>query len=837
MNFNLDEYNGFFQREVGLEAHIPYVGIFENCLISKAGELVRTWHIEGRFFETSDTQDLNHRNNQLNSFLRSITSSQVAIYIHRVRSDDREEMNAEYGSSFGNEFAEKYMRLVTNRDLKRTDLYLTLIYSPFMNKAQKVAQKAAKRTTEQIKQDRLAALEKMKELSNKVESSLRRYYPRMLKSYYKNNVEFNEQLSFMNFLLTFQWQEIRVLKNARGVPALAYSMLGNVHIDSGEYTTEIKTATSTKYAQSIEFKEYCSYTEMGMLDELLYPNDVLPYCFIETQAFLFKSKFDAKKYLEIQKNQLRSAEDGAVAQMEELDVAINDLLDGKFSVGEYHYSLLIYADSVEECNRYTQAAAAQLQEIGFLPFISRGANMGAYLAQLPCNYKYRPRVANLTSGNFSMLAPLNNLPSGKKVGNPWGEAVLPLLTPSNQAVYFNFHDSPANTDNYNDKLLANTMIIGKSGSGKTVFLTALMSFMQKYRYDRQGNPTQLNCIYFDKDRGAEIAIRAMGGGYLALESGQPTGFNPFQLPNTEENRIFLNNLVCLLLEQSGEKVTVSDRQKVQFGIEAVMKMPKSMRRLSMILQNITEGSTTEERENSIHKRLAQWVDDGIYAWVFDENDEDFLDFSRYSIFGVDGTSFLDDKVVRAPIAMYLLYRMDEVIDGRRFFYIMDEFWKWLEDPVFSDFCKDKQLTIRKLNGFGLFATQQPDIILKNPNASALLGQTATMIFMPNPTADRKEYMDGYKLNEAEYEIVKHLNEDSRMFLVKQTGIDDKGDMRSYIALMNLSDPEFKNTIRILSGSAEKIPLCHLAIREKGANPDDWLPRYFELLDSGKKMSV
>ena len=203
---------------------------------------------------------------------------------------------------------------------------------------------------------------------------------------------------------------------------------------------------------------------------------------------------------------------------------------------------------------------------------------------------------------------------------------------------------------------------------------------------------------------------------------------------------------------------------------------------------------------------------------------------------MDGTSFLDDKTVRAPIAMYLLYRMDEVIDGRRFFYVMDEFWKWLEDPVFSDFCKDKQLTIRKLNGFGLFATQQPDIILKNANASALLGQTATMIFMPNPTADKKEYMDGYKLNEAEYEIVKHLNEDSRMFLVKQTGIDDKGDMRSYIALMNLSDPEFKNTIRILSGSAEKIPLCHLAIREMGTNPDDWLPRYFELLDGGKKVS-
>lgn len=837
MNLNIDSLNQFLGREKNLNEHIPFVGLHDNCLITKNGELVRTYHISGRFFETTDVVDLNHRNAQLNSFLRSITSSQVAVYVHRVRSNDNEEMTADYGNEFCNDFAEKYMRLVANRNLQRTDLYLSIVYRPFVNKAQKAVQKAGRRTIEEIKQDRLNSMEKMAELSNKIENSLRRYYPRLLQSYEKNGIEYNEQLSFMNFLLTFQWQPIRVLKNHRGVPALVYSYLGNARIQAGQQMLEVNTPTSQKFAQVIELKEYNSYTQMGMLDELLYPSDTMPYCFIETQSYAFKSRFDAKKYLTTQKNQLKSSEDGAVAQLEEMDEAINDLMDGKFSVGEYHYSLLVIGDTAADCRYFTQSASAQIQDLGFLPFVSTAANTGAYFAQLPTNFKYRPRIANLTSGNFSMLAPLNNFPSGKKHGNPWGDAVLPLLTPSNQAVYFNFHDSPANTDNYNDKLLANTMVIGKSGSGKTVFLTALTAFMQKYRYDINGEPVDFNCIYFDKDKGAEIAIQAMGGGYLSLESGQPTGFNPFQLENTESNRIFLNKLVCLLLEQTGEKVTVSDQAKVQLGIETVMRMPREMRRLSTVLQNITEGASKEERENSIHKRLAQWVDDGIYAWVFDENDEDLLDFGKYSIFGIDGTSFLDDKTARAPIAMYLLYRMEELVDGRRFYYVMDEFWKWLEDDVFSEFCKDKQLTIRKLNGFGLFATQQPDIILNNPNASALLGQTATLILMPNPTADRKEYMEGYKLNEAEYEIVRTLNEDSRMFLVKQTGVDDKGDMRSYVASLDLSDPEFKNTIRVLSGSAEKVPLCRKAIAEMGQDPINWLPRYFELLDSGHKMAA
>ena len=832
MNLNIDSLNRFLGREKSLNEHIPYAGLYENCMITKTGEFVRTWHISGRFFETTDNEDLNNRNAQLNTFLRNITSSQVAIYVHRIRSEDREEMNAEYGNSFCNELAEKYMRLVANQGLYRTDLYLSVVYRPYATKAEKTLQKAGRRTIAEIKQDRLAALEKMNELSNKVESSLRRYYPRLLASYEKNGIEYNEQLSFINYLLTFQWQPVRVLKNHKGVPALLYSYLGNARVQAGQTMLQIDTPAAQKFAQVIELKEYNSYTQMGMLDELLYPSDTMPYSFIETQSYAFKSRFDAKKYLERQKNQLKSSEDGAVAQLEEMDEAINELMDGKFAVGEYHYSLMVIGNTPEDCRYYTQSAAAQIQDIGFLPFVSTAANMGAFFAQLPTNFKYRPRVANLTSGNFSMLAPLNNFPSGKKYGNPWGDAILPLITPANQAVYFNFHDSPLNTDNYDDKLLGNTMIIGKSGSGKTVLMTMLTALMQKYRKDREGRETGFNCIYFDKDRGAEIAIRAMGGGYLALESGKPTGFNPFQLENTEKNRIFLNNLICLLLGQTGEKVSVTDRAKIQLGIEIVMKMPKEMRRLSTVLQNITEGATKEERDNSIHKRLDQWVGNGIYAWVFDRNKEDKLDFGAQTIFGIDGTAFLDDETARAPISMYLLYRMEELVDGRRFFYAMDEFWKWLEDEVFSDFCKDKQLTIRKLNGFGMFATQQPDIIVDNPNSSALIGQTATMIFLPNPSAKRKDYIDGFGLNETEYEIVKTLNEDSRMFLVKQTGVDEKGDLRSYIASLDLSNSEFKNTIRVLSGSAEKVPACRKAIEEMGSDPDQWLPRYFELLDMG-----
>lgn len=77
---------------------------------------------------------------------------------------------------------------------------------------------------------------------------------------------------------------------------------------------------------------------------------------------------------------------------------------------------------------------------------------------------------------------------------------------------FNFHASPLEEDSCDKRLLENTIFIGKSGTGKTVTLGFLIAQAQKFK------PT---IVTFDKDRGMEIAVRAMGGRYLPLKKGVP----------------------------------------------------------------------------------------------------------------------------------------------------------------------------------------------------------------------------------------------------------------------------------------------------------------------------
>ena len=781
-----------------------------HVVVSRNGDVMTTFSIKGVSFETVDDSDTQISSMQLNTLLRGISTSQTAIYIHRIRRQVQDRLDGNYGNIFSQGLADKYHQKIGQERLMATELYLTLIYRPNTSAIKGLFAKAGKRTTAEIVHDQQEAVKKLDELAGVVRSSLSRYGVRQLNSYEQNDVTYSEQLSFYNFLITGVWQKVRV------VQAPLFNVLGNVQIFTGTKSIQLDTLAGTKYAQCVELKEYNSTTYSGILNTLLYPGivGVSSYPFIETQSFSFMSKPDGMKFLTRQKNQLKSSEDGAITQLQMMDAAIDGLADGQFAMGEYHYSLMVFGDTLEQAKRNTQDCAKKIQDEGFVPFISNLAVEGTYFSQLPGNWMYRPRKAGITSMNFAGLSPLHNFPDGKRDGNPWGQALAMLKTPSEQPYYFNLHASPLNEDSFDKKLLGNTVIIGQSGAGKTVLMNFLYMMAQKYRTN---SPTGFTSVLFDKDRGAEIAIRASGGGYLAIENGVPTGFNPFAQEPTEENIQFIEGWVKSLLKEDGQRVTTSDDLAISTAVRIVMRMDKPLRRLETLRQNMTDGLSKDERENSINKRLAKWCEGGTLAWVFD-NDTDELDFEKYANFGIDGTAFLDNKGIRAPIALYLLHRMEQVIDGRRFIYWMDEFWKWLGDDAFSEFAFNKQKTIRKQNGLGVFATQSPSDVLKSPIAKAIIEQSATMIFLPNPTADEKDYVEGFKTTKMEYEFIRSLAEESRCFVVKQ-------GHRSTVCRLDLGGGRFDDELAVLSGSTDNLELLESALDEVGDDPKDWLPLF------------
>ena len=108
------------------------------------------------------------------------------------------------------------------------------------------------------------------------------------------------------------------------------------------------------------------------------------------------------------------------------------------------------------------------------------------------------------------------------------------------------------------------------------------------------------------------------------------------------------------------------------------------------------------------------------------------------------------------------------------------------------------------------------------------------MLLPNPNANRDDYIEGLKLTDAEYEVIKSLDERSRCFLVKQ-------GHASSVCQLNLRGMD--NALSVISASTDNIEILHRIIGEEASkrgvgmddlHPDDWLDRFYdERKGSGK----
>ena len=181
------------------------------------------------------------------------------------------------------------------------------------------------------------------------------------------------------------------------------------------------------------------------------------------------------------------------------------------------------------------------------------------------------------------------------------------------------------------------------------------------------------------------------------------------------------------------------------------------------------------------------------------------------------TVVLLDEVEKAHprVLDVLLQVMEELVNGERLIYVISEFWKALDHEIFSDFAKQKQKTIRKQNGLGIFDTQSPSDVLRHPIGRTMIEQSVTKIFLANPEAVREEYVDGFGLTLAEFDIVRSLGaQGGRRFLVKQGHAS---------AICELDLAGLEDFITVLSATTDNVALLD-AVRERhGNDPFQWLP--------------
>ncbi|NQV85865.1 MAG: VirB4 family type IV secretion/conjugal transfer ATPase [Woeseiaceae bacterium] len=790
-------HGGAASRESTVSAFLPYTRhIDDTTIATKDGYLFQVIALDGIAFETADQSTLNHLKAVRNTLWRSIASSRHALYHHIIRRKVSDYPHSNY-VGFCAELDRRWAKKLAEKQLFVNDLYLTVVRRSLtgsVGAADTIARllsSAGNRTA--LAAQRKADLKALNEATDNVIGSLAKYGARRLGVYAPESgsdsgVTHSEVLEFLSYLVNHEHRPVRLPR----MPLDAY--LPYKRPLFGHETLELRGASrdDTLFGATLSIKEYGPGTGAGMLDALLR----LPHELVITQTFAFVEKQKSLEALQQAGRIMDTAEDAAVSQREQLLIAADDLVGGRIHFGEHHLSCLVKGKNEAELDRAVSDCVAHLTDLGLIAVREDLNHEACFWAQMPGNFSFIARKATLSSANFAGFASFHNFPRGKATGNHWGDCVTLLETTSGTPYAFNFHHGD----------LGNFTVIGPSGTGKTVVLTFLMAQAQRF------DPFS---VFFDKDRGAEVFIRAIGGQYSVIRPGHPTGFNPLQLPDTPVNRAFLRDwLAELVRPMDSTPLTSTDLRLIADAVDANFQTGRQNRRLG-VLQELFQGHERPSTE-SLAARLKPWWGAGERAWLFD-NDNDALQFDQRTT-GFDLTFILDDAVGRTPTMMYLFHRVDQILTGQKAIIFIDEGWKALDHPAFEERIKDWLKTIRKRNGVLGFGSQSAKDALSSRIGDSIIEQSPTQIFMPNHKADRAAYCEGFGLTLEEYKTVRELSDTSRCFLIKH-------GTHSVIARLDLSGED--DLLAVLSGREETVGLLDQIRAEVGDDPTDWLPLFHQ----------
>ncbi len=790
MNFTISRRKtqkaAYSKLEVSAATFIPYEYHWDReTILTNKKEFVQILKLEGFSFETADDEDVDMKKLVRNSLLKSMADGTFAVWFHTLRKRQSAYPGGKQPPGFAAYVDKLWHEKHSNKDSYINEIYITVVRRADTKGAAKVhhyLKKASEAGNKAAQVDAMRdAHKELAEAVARLGATLKDYGAKLLTTYENEHGVFSEPMEFLAMIINCGFtQPMRLTATNMA----HYLPLYRLYF--GSRAIEVSGAPRKRFAGLVSIKEYSPATAAGLLDGFLQ----LPFEFLISQSFSFHNRSVNINRMQIRQRRMMAAEDAAVSQIAEISDALDMAMSGHVAFGPHHLTVMCFEESLPELEKVLSLAIAELVNLGINPVREKFVMEQAFWAQLPANFDCVARGADINTMNLAGFASLHNYPTGKIANNHWGDSVTVFDTSSGTPYFFNFH----NRD------VGHTTIIGPTGAGKTVLLNFLCAQAQKF-----------NCrvFFFDKDRGAEIFIRAIGGKYTIIEPGEKCNFNPLHLQDTSENRTFIAEWIHTMVTVHDEPFMAEDMERINDAVAGNYKLAKKDRMLRNIAPFLgIEGPGT------LAGRLKMWHSGGAYAGLFD-NEIDVVDFSIGNSFGFEMGEVLRERVSLEPTLLYLFHRINLALDGTPTIIILDEAWALIDNKIFGGRIRDWLKTLRKLNGMVVFATQSVEDATNSAISETLIQQTATQIFLPNPKAT-DAYKKAFMVSDREFNLLKTTDPGSRYFLVKQ----GKDVVVARIDLSGMDD-----VINVLSARAETVSILDEVRAEVGDAPEAWMPLF------------
>lgn len=429
----------------------------------------------------------------------------------------------------------------------------------------------------------------------------------------------------------------------------------------------------------------------------------------------------------------------ANAKVDDLTEVIRSL--DKKSQGEYSLRLLIATRSLDELRAIAPDVHGVFVEDRAQVMEETLGNLSAFYAMFPGNSQFNVFPLWLGEDHHARLSSV----FAPHIGHTYSEDL--------DSEYLNIFETRTGTPYFQDAYVNGVrvmLIIGPTGSGKSVHANQMLAMEQKY-----GGFTYI----FDIGASYESQVELYGGRVDRVGKDGPR-VNPFALEPTESNLKFLYNFIKLLLTNGGAKLEPEDDDVVFKAVQDMYLLDRSNRRLSNLFL-----------PKKLDRYLSKWVGNGIYNAVFD-NVEDSLSMSALQCFDFQGVNNKQYADLIEPLMVWLLRRIDDVLYNPKNLGVPKHI---LIEEIFSSM-KNKQLleaalasikTVRKnLGGVTLIGQSANDL---GENADSIVNSCTSFLFLPDATFNRSHYGELFKLNEQQLTLFEGLKEREGLY-VRRDGI-------------------------------------------------------------------
>ena len=369
----------------------------------------------------------------------------------------------------------------------------------------------------------------------------------------------------------------------------------------------------------------------------------------------------------------------------------------------------------------------------------------AWFSRMPAQPRRRQcRSVFVSAGAVASMAPIFGPPVGTPRSGHLKKAALAVLETQWRTPYY--------YDLFKGDV-GHTLVLGATGAGKSFALNFLL--VQALQYDPR-------ILILDLGGSYRWLTQFLGGGYMELspetEAGGGFRLRPFSLPAGERTFGFLAGWIARLLRIGGWKLGGEDPSEIRARVEDLYAFAPQRRTLGVLVRSLP---------SKMWPAMGRWHGSGAWGRYFDNAaDADDLNFEDWQVIDMAGAAEHEDLCEAA--LFYLLERLRLALENpdetaRVKLMVVDEAWRYLQDPAVLSYLAEAAKTWRKKNAALIIATQSAVDVTGTAGAEALLESMPTKLFLANPDLPDKA-AETFRLNPSEVDTIRGLIPKRELYL-------------------------------------------------------------------------